>query len=76
MKTDRCGLDRIEHWILATLPSVVTIPIKKDDKEFVIYVSVPLSVPTTKNFPTDKELQDVSKEIADRLEFEPAFACG
>ena len=29
MKTDRCGLDRIEHWILATLPSVVTIPIKK-----------------------------------------------
>jgi hypothetical protein len=60
MKIDRCGLDRVEHWIIPTLPSVVTIPVENN---VVIYV--------VSRGQSDKELQAVAKKIADKLEIEP-----
>ncbi len=80
MKIDRCGLDRVEHWIRPTLPSVVTIPVEKDGREFAIYVcSLDLlsnktaqSLPGYRGEERDKELQAVAKEIANKLEIEPA----
>ena len=70
MKVERCGLGRVEHNIKPLMSSVVTIPIEKDGKEFVLYVSVPfMDLPQT-----DKELQYAAKEIADKLELEPCTA--
>ena len=66
MKVERCGLDRIEHLIRPPMSSSITIPVESNGKEFVIYISVPMYLP-----PTDKELQDVAKEIADKLEAKP-----
>lgn len=71
MKVERCGLDRVEHWIEPTLPSVITIPVVKGGKEFVIYLSV-LPLKKGSYITTDRELQAVAKEIANKLEIEPA----
>jgi len=68
MKVERIGLDRIEHFIKPTMPRVVTIPVEKDGKHFVIYVSI---LPFMEEGVLDKELQDVAKEIVDKLEAKP-----
>jgi hypothetical protein len=68
MKVERTGLGTVERWIKPALPSVITIPVKDNNgKQFVIY----LSVPPIDDFATDKELQDVAEEIADKLEAKP-----
>ena len=76
MKVEKCGLDIIEHWIKPSLPSVITIPIVSKGKHFVIYVSSLVSVEdVADNFKgaseSLSELQDIAKEIADKLEAKP-----
>jgi len=70
----RCGLHRVEHGIRPLLANAVTIPIEKDGKEFVIYVSSIVNPFSPHSFTRyyDKELQDFAKKIADKLEIEPA----
>jgi hypothetical protein len=68
MKIERRGLDKVEHWIKPVLLRAITIPLKDNNgKEFVLYVSIP----PIDFAPDDKELQDVAKEIADKLEAKP-----
>jgi hypothetical protein len=67
MKVERCGLDRIEHHIQPPMPSVVTIPIEKDGRKFVIYVSVSPFLQELRE-EWEKGLKVVAKDIADKLE--------
>jgi len=70
MKVDRSGINYVESWVKPCLPSTVTIPVEKDGKHFVVYVSVSVFP----SLPSDAELISLAGEIADRLEIEPCCA--
>ena len=65
MKLDLYGINKIEHHIRPLLPSAITIPVEKDGQEFVIFISA--GSPWQDSPPSDKELQNVVKEIVDKI---------
>jgi hypothetical protein len=77
VKVDRSGINVVESWIKPCLPSTVTIPVEKDGKHFMIYVSAAPRGIFGEIFilcPSNLELMSLAKEIADRLEIEPCCA--